>query len=45
MTIRTFTAKYAGTCSNCGADIEAGDEIGYVDDEINCESCCEGADL
>lgn len=40
---RTFTAKYDGSCSNCGVDIEPGDDVGYVDDEINCENCFEAA--
>lgn len=38
---RTFTARYDGECSECFCEISEGDEIGYVDDEICCESCCE----
>ena len=34
---RTFTANYGGECSECFAEIDAGDEIGYVDDEDCCE--------
>lgn len=38
---RTFSAAYPGECSECGLDFMDGDEIGYVDDEICCEECCE----
>lgn len=38
---RTFTAAYDGECSNCDCAIFQGDEIGYVDDEVCCEKCCE----
>lgn len=38
---RTFTARYDGECAECYADIAEGDEIGYVDGEICCESCCD----
>lgn len=35
----TFTAKYDGWCMECGADIEPGDEIAYLDDALVCEDC------
>lgn len=35
----TFVAMYAGECNECGADIEPGDEIGYVNNAIACETC------
>ena len=40
----TFSARYPGECNGCGAEFDEGDPIGYVDDEINCEDCCEGDD-
>lgn len=36
---RTFEARYDGECKHCLTDIQEGDEIGYVNDEIACESC------
>lgn len=41
--VTRFEAKFPteGGCNECGGDIEAGDNIGYVDDEINCEDCCD----
>lgn len=35
----TFTAQYDGHCSDCGTDVDAGDEAGYWDDEFLCEDC------
>lgn len=35
----TFSAAYDGECSECGADFLAGDEIGWVEDQIACENC------
>ena len=40
----TFAARYDGRCRYCEGEFEAGDQIGYVDDEINCEGCWEDAD-
>lgn len=39
---RTFTARYPQRdgCAQCGADIDAGDQAGYIDSEICCEDCC-----
>lgn len=34
-----FPASYEGVCNNCGWDIEPGDDIGYVDDEVVCKEC------
>lgn len=31
-------------CFGCGGDIEQDDRIGYVDDEIHCEDCCDEAE-
>lgn len=31
-------------CSACDGDIEQGDSIGYLDDEIACEDCCDEAE-
>ena len=39
----TFEARYDSRCRYCEEPIEAGDQIGYVDDEINCEGCWEDA--
>ena len=37
--VNTFDAKYPGRCADCGDDIDEGDEIGYIDDEICCGDC------
>lgn len=38
--MRTFDAKYHGTCPSCGDHIKPGDQIGYdPDDEIACITC------
>lgn len=42
--MRTFTARFDSECAHCGGDIEEGDEIAYVDDEIACEDCVSQAD-
>ena len=36
---RTFPARYDGECNECGLEFWAGDDIGYVDDEIACADC------
>lgn len=36
---QTFVAAYNGHCNDCGNDIEEGDDIAYLDDEIVCEEC------
>lgn len=42
MAKRMFDARYDGECGHCGAAIEGGwSRIGYVDDEIACETCCD----
>lgn len=38
-----FDAAFDSDCAECGADIEAGDHVGYVDDEVVCESCYDAA--
>lgn len=40
----TFTASFPGRCASCNDRIEPGDEIGYVDDEVCCETCVDAAD-
>lgn len=38
--MRTFDAKYHGTCSDCGDHINPGDTIGFdADDGIACITC------
>lgn len=39
--MRRFPAAYDGDCKHCYFDISQGDSIGYIDDEIACESCCD----
>ena len=47
--INRFRASFDSECVSmiagrqCDGDISEGDEIGYVDDEIACESCCDHA--
>ena len=38
---KTFTASFDGFCNECDNDIEAGEEVAYVDDLIVCEACWE----
>lgn len=38
---RTFAAKYHGICERCLGDIDPGDEVGYLDDDLCCEECWE----
>lgn len=42
--MRTFTARYSGTCESCCGPIEAGDEAGYTlaDDLVHAD-CGTGA--
>jgi hypothetical protein len=35
----TFTASYNGVCQVCLLDIDAGDEVGYIDGDLLCENC------
>ncbi|WP_285438068.1 hypothetical protein [Streptomyces sp. ISL-98] len=37
--MRKFNARFDSECQHCGGDIEEGDEIAYVEDQIACESC------
>lgn len=37
--LKTFLARYDGVCRHCGDEFEAGDPIGYIDDEIACFNC------
>ncbi|MFE7232530.1 hypothetical protein ACFVAF_18090 [Streptomyces sp. NPDC057596] len=37
----TFQARFPGECNSCGAPIDEGDSIGYVDGEIACQDCWE----
>lgn len=39
-----FTASYPGGCSECGEDFDEGDRVGYVDDELCCDDCCQAAE-
>lgn len=39
MASRVFTAMYPGECSECGNEIEPGDEVQFVDDELVHEDC------
>jgi hypothetical protein len=41
---RTFTACYDSECNGCFCDIYEGDEIGWLDGEVVCESCLESED-
>lgn len=36
---RTFTASFDGECEMCDGDIQCGDDIAYLDDEVVCEEC------
>ena len=36
-----FDLMYDGYCPSCGEWMEAGDQGGYVDDELICKSCWE----
>ena len=38
---KTFEARYDGECKWCSAEIQEGDQIGYVDNEIACLECFE----
>lgn len=38
-----FSAKFDGRCKNCWQDIAEGDSVGYVDDVLSCEECCEAS--
>ena len=39
MASKVFTAAYPGTCAECLDEIEPGDEVQYVDDELIHEDC------
>lgn len=39
MASRVFTAAFPGTCEECGCEIEPGDDVQYVDDELVHEDC------
>ena len=42
--VRRFYARYEGTCAACFEHIYEGDYIGYIDDEVCCEDCCDDED-
>lgn len=44
--VTRFVARFPkeSGCSACDGDIEQGDSIGYLDDEIACEDCCDEAE-
>lgn len=37
--ILVFSVAYDGECSECGASFRAGDQVGWIDDQIICENC------
>ena len=39
MASKVFTATFPGRCSECGEQIEVGDDVQYVDDELVHEDC------
>lgn len=39
MASRIFAAAYSGTCDECGDEIEPGDDVQYVDDELVHADC------
>lgn len=39
MASKVFTAHYDGLCGECGDEIEPGDEVQYVDDELVHADC------
>jgi hypothetical protein len=39
MASRVFTAAFPGLCDACGDEIEPGDEVQYVDDELIHADC------
>lgn len=41
---RRFRAAYPGDCNSCLAEFDEGEEVGYVDDELVCEACCDEED-
>lgn len=36
-----FSARWDTYCRQCREDIPAGDEVGWIDDEIACTDCLE----
>jgi hypothetical protein len=39
MASKVFTAAFPGRCNECGDEIEIGDDVQYVDDELVHEDC------
>lgn len=37
-----FRALFNSECNYCADEILEGDLIGYIEDEIACEDCCDG---
>lgn len=42
--VNRFEARYDSDCKCCGEMIYEGDEAGYVDDEVCCQTCCNDAE-
>ena len=36
---RTFSARFDSECNGCYGAIFEGDEVGYLDGEVVCETC------
>lgn len=34
-----FTARFPARCGGCDGQVEVGDTVGYVDDEVCCHDC------
>lgn len=45
MTGPKFPAKWNSDCERCGGNIEEGEIIGYLDDDLSCARCIEDAYL
>ena len=39
----SFEARFDSECDQCGMPIEAGDRVGWVDDEVVCGTCYDRA--
>jgi hypothetical protein len=39
--VSRFYARWSGECAECLLPFDAGESVGYIDNDVCCEECCD----